>query len=154
VEEEFVAPIVADKPKPFVFDDSFNRSLRHSVLPVVSRLGEYAVCNRCARAIRSSHMSTEKPLKSALELAMERLRKADAAAGIESRPLTQSEKAAIAEVRNFYEAKLAEQDVLHHSKLRRVMDPAEREALEQGYRRERERLTSERDAKIEKLRRA
>ena len=85
---------------------------------------------------------------------MERLRKADAAAGIESRPLTQSEKAAIAEVRNFYEAKLAEQDVLHHSKLRRVMDPAEREALEQGYRRERERLTSERDAKIEKLRRA
>ena len=84
---------------------------------------------------------------------MERLRKADSAAGIETRPLTESEKAAIAEVRNFYEAKLAEQDVLHHSQLRRVMDPAERETLEQGYRRERERLTSERDAKIEKLRR-
>jgi len=154
VEEEFVAPVVTDKPKTFVFDDSFNRSLRHSVLPVGRVLESTLVCNRCARAIRSSHMSTEKPLKSALELAMERLRKADAAAGVEPQPLTESKKTAIAEVRNFYEAKLAEQDVLHYSKLRRVMDPAEREALEQGYRRERERLTSERDAKIEKLRRA
>jgi primosomal protein N'' len=95
----------------------------------------------------------DKPLKSSLELAMERLRKADAAAGIEARPLTESEKAAIAEVRNFYEAKLAEQDVLHHSRLRRVVDLAERDTLEDEYRRERERLASERDAKIEKLRR-
>ncbi len=84
---------------------------------------------------------------------MERLRKADAAAGVQARPLTDSEKAAIAEVRNFYEAKLAEQDVLYQSKLRRLTDPAERDALQQDFRRDRERLASARDAKIEKLRR-
>jgi hypothetical protein len=90
--------------------------------------------------------------KSAYELAMERLRKRDEEAGIASRPLTDTQKAAIAEVRNFYEAKLAEVDVLHHSKLRAVFDPAERDLLEQNYRRDRERLTSERDQKIAKLR--
>ena len=92
-------------------------------------------------------------LKSAFELAMERLKKKDEAAGVESRPLTETQKTAIAEVRNFYEAKLAEADVLHHSKLRATFDPAERETLEQSYRRDRERLTSERDNKIEKIRR-
>ena len=94
-----------------------------------------------------------KPLKSAFELAMERLRQQDADAGVESRPLTDQQKAAIAEVRNFYEAKLAEIDVLHRSKLRAVADPAEREVLEQAFRRDRERLTGERESKIEKLRR-
>lgn len=98
-------------------------------------------------------MSDDKPLKSAVELAMERLRRQDADAGVASVPLTDKQKAAIAEVRNFYEAKLAERDVLHHSKLRRVADLAERETIEQEYRRDRERLMSERDAKIDKLRR-
>jgi len=94
-----------------------------------------------------------KPLKSAIELAMERLRQKDADAGIESRPLTDQQKTAIAEVRNFYEAKLAEIEVLHGSKLRAVLDPAERDTLEQEYRRDRERLSSERDSKVEKIRR-
>jgi hypothetical protein len=98
-------------------------------------------------------MSDDKPLKSALELALERLKKKDADAGIETRPVTEAQKAAIAEARNFCEAKIAEREVLHQSKLRRVFDPAECEALEQEYRRDRERLTSERDAKIEKIRR-
>ena len=99
-------------------------------------------------------MSEEsKPLKSALELAMERLRQKDADAGLSSRPITDEQKAAIAEVRNRYEAKLAEIEVLHRSKLRATFDPAERETLEEAYRRDRERLTSERESKIEKLRR-
>jgi hypothetical protein len=98
-------------------------------------------------------MGDDKPLKSAYELAMERLRRSDAEAGIQSRPLTDAQKAAIAEIRNFYEAKLAEQEVLHQSTLRRTADPAAREALDAEYRRERERLASERDAKIEKIRR-
>jgi hypothetical protein len=98
-------------------------------------------------------MADEKPLKSAYELAMERLRKSDEAAGVESRPLTDAQKAAIAEVRNFYGAKLAEQEVLHQSTLRRTFEPGALETLEQEYRRERERLASERDSKIEKLRR-
>ena len=64
-------------------------------------------------------MSDEKVLKSAYELAMERLRKGDADAGIERRPVTDAQKAAIAEIRNFYEAKLAEVEVLHTSRVRR-----------------------------------
>ena len=58
---------------------------------------------------------TDKPLKSSLELAMERLKKKDADEGVESVPLTDGQKADIAEARNFYEAKIAEQEVLHHS---------------------------------------
>jgi hypothetical protein len=96
----------------------------------------------------------DKPLKSSLELAMERLRKKDADAGIESRPITDDQKAAIAEARSFYGAKMAEAEVLYQSKMRSTADPAQRETLEQEYRRDRERLTSDRDAKIEKIRNA
>ena len=92
-------------------------------------------------------------LKSSYELAMERLRKKDAEAGVETRPLTDAQKAAITEIRNFYTAKLAEADVLHQGRLRATVDPAERAEREQEYRRDRERLSSERDAKIEKARR-
>ncbi len=97
-------------------------------------------------------MSDQKPLKSSLELALERLKKKDADEGVEAHPPTDAQKAELAEARNFYDSKLAEQEVLHQSKMRASVDPAERDALEQGYRRERERLTSERDAKIARIR--
>ena len=90
--------------------------------------------------------------KSAYELAMERLKSRDAEAGIEHKPLTDQQKATIAEIRNFYQAKLAELEVLHHGKLKTVLDPEERAAREAEYHRDRERLNSERDAKIEKAR--
>jgi hypothetical protein len=98
-------------------------------------------------------MSDDKPLKSSLELAMERLRRKDEEGGTTQQSLTDAQKAAIAEIRSFYQAKIAEQEVLLGSDLRRTTDPAAREALEAQLRRERERLTSERDAKIEKARR-
>lgn len=97
-------------------------------------------------------MANEGAPKSALELAMERLRKKDEEEGIERRPLTDAQKATIAEIRNFYEAKLAEIEVLHKDKLLSMFDPAEREARDQEYRRDRERLISERDSRIEKAR--
>lgn len=84
---------------------------------------------------------------------MERLRQKDEAAGVTTRPLTDADKAAIAEIRNYYEAKIAQEDVLYQSKLRSVADAEARELLGEQFRRERERLTSERDAKIEKIRR-
>jgi hypothetical protein len=92
--------------------------------------------------------------KSAYELAMERLRKKDEEAGLTRQPVTDAQKAAVAEIRNFYEAKLAELDVMHQSKLRASVDLEARATLEQEFRRERERLTTERDAKIEKARRS
>jgi hypothetical protein len=91
--------------------------------------------------------------KSAYELAMERLRKKDADEGIERKPVTDAQKAAIAEIRNVYEAKLAEIDVLHQGKLRTIVDLEAREVAEQEFRRERERLADERDTKVEKVRR-
>ena len=93
-------------------------------------------------------------MKTAYELAMERLKKKDEEAGIEAKPLTDEQKARIAEIRNFYEAKLAEVQVMHHSKIISVYDPAERETLEKEYRRERERLGDERDRKVAKAREA
>ena len=91
-------------------------------------------------------------LKSSFELAMERLRQKDAEAGVTARVLTDDEKSAIAEVRNIYEAKLAEIDVLHQSRLQRVPDPSAIEALSAEWRAERERLTAERDRKVERIR--
>jgi hypothetical protein len=98
-------------------------------------------------------MPDDTPPKSAYELAMERLRKKDAEEGVEQKPLTAAQKAAIADIRNVYEAKLAEVELLHQGKMRSTFDPAEREARDQEYRRDRERLNSERDAKIAKARR-
>jgi len=95
---------------------------------------------------------TEGPPKTAYELAMERLKKKDAEAGVEARIVTDEQKAAIAEARNFCAAKIAEQEVLFQSKLRATQDPAERDALAEMFRRDRERFISDRDRKIEKIR--
>jgi hypothetical protein len=97
-------------------------------------------------------MSDDSAPKSAYEIAMERLRKSDEAAGVTWTAVTDEQKAAIAEVRNFYESKLAEQEVLHQSAIRKVTTLEQKETLDQEYRRERERLASERDRKIEKIR--
>lgn len=97
-------------------------------------------------------MADDKPLRSSFELAMERLRKQDTDAGVTQRSLTEDQKTAIAEVRTIYQAKIAEAEVLLQSRLRKTLDPAERETIEAELRRERERLASERDSKIEKIR--
>jgi hypothetical protein len=96
-------------------------------------------------------MADDNALKSSYELAMERLRRKDEEAGIETRPVTDAQKTAIAEVRNFYEAKIAQADVLYRSKLQHAHNPEERDVLAQEFRRDREQLESARDAKIEKI---
>jgi dephospho-CoA kinase len=100
-------------------------------------------------------MSEDGGPKSAFELAMERLKKQDAEEGVTTRALTDEEKAAIAEVRSLYDSKIAEQEILQAAAMRQMfgVDPAEREEVERRFRRERERLASERDAKVEKIRR-
>jgi hypothetical protein len=96
-------------------------------------------------------MSADEP-KSAYELAMERLRKKDAEAGVEHQPLSDEQKARIAEVRSTYAARLAQEEIMHRAALGRTFDPGERAKLEEGYLRERARLNDERDAKIQKIR--
>jgi hypothetical protein len=98
-------------------------------------------------------LADEDTPKTAYEIVLERLRQRDREKGVEDRPLSDEQKARIGEVRQTYEARLAEREILHHSSLRKTEDPAERETLEEEYRRDRERLGSERDRKIEKIRR-
>ncbi len=76
-------------------------------------------------------MADQDAPKSAYELAMARLRKKDQEEGVVDRPITDAQRAAIAEARKVAEAL---------------------EKLEQEYRRDRERITSERDRKIEEIR--
>jgi hypothetical protein len=90
--------------------------------------------------------------KTAYEIILERLKKQDREEGVEERPLTHEQRAEIAGIRKVYEARLAEREILHQSSLRKTDDPGEREVLEEQYRRDRERLGSERDGKIEKIR--
>ena len=92
--------------------------------------------------------------KSAFELAMERLRRKDEEEGLVQRPLTEAQKAAIAEARNLCEARIAELEVMHKSTMARTPDPAARAELEAMYRRDRERLISDRDEKVARIRAA
>jgi len=90
--------------------------------------------------------------KSALELAMARLKKQDAEQGVSDRSLTDDQKNEIAEVRKMYGAKLAQEEILFKSKTQGYIDPEARRTFEENYRRDVERITHERDRKIEKIR--
>ncbi len=97
-------------------------------------------------------MSKDEAPKSAYELAMQRLRKKDRDAGIPERQLSEEQRAEIADVRRTYDAKLAEREILHQAERRKAPTPEELEQLEANYRRDRERVGSERDARIETIR--
>lgn len=90
--------------------------------------------------------------KSAVELAMERFKKQDAEQGVSEHALTGDQKNEIADVRKTYGAKLAQEEILFKSHGQGLMDPDSRQALEDNYRRDVERINHERDRKIEKIR--
>ena len=83
---------------------------------------------------------------------MERLRQKDKEAGVEERPLTDAQKAAIAEARQVYEAKVAEREILHQAALRAAGSREEIEQLNENLRRDRERLANDRDRKTAEIR--
>lgn len=91
-------------------------------------------------------------MKSAYELALERLERQ----GIE-RPreeaLSERTREAIAEVRRQVEAKLAELEILHRDKLRKLDDPVKRREQEEFYLLERQRLEADGEKKVAALRR-
>jgi hypothetical protein len=97
-------------------------------------------------------MSDDRP-KSAFELAMERLREKDKEATVAERPLTDAQKAAIAEARQFHKAKVAEREILHQAALRQAATPEEIERLSAELQRDMERLADDRDRKIAGIRR-
>ena len=93
-------------------------------------------------------------MKSAYELAMERLRKKDADEGRVETPLTDEQRAAIADARSLYASKVAEAEILYKSKLMSVFDPAERAELDENHRRDLARIRADEEKKIEELRRS
>ena len=83
---------------------------------------------------------------------MERLRKQDAEAGIDEKPLTDAQRAAIAEARSVYEARVAERRIMHNSAIAGLVDPAEHAQREEELRRDLDRFESDRDSKIKRIR--
>jgi len=90
--------------------------------------------------------------KSAYELAMERLRRKDAEDGDVRGPVTDGQKAEIAEVRSRAEARIAELKILHQSKVTAIFDPDARELLDAELRRDLQRVEEDREAKIARIR--
>ena len=97
-------------------------------------------------------MTTEDKPKSAVELAMERMRRKDSDSGVTQQPPTEEQKTAIAEARSLYASKVAEAEILHRSKLAGLVDPADRSQADEAYRRDLARLRDDMERKIEKIR--
>jgi hypothetical protein len=90
--------------------------------------------------------------KSALDLVMERLRRKDAESGTEPTPLTDAQRAAIAEVRSIYESQTAERRIMHQSAVAGIFEPDQLAERDAEMRRDLERYERERDEKIKRIR--
>ena len=109
------------------------------------------MCQIAELVVYTHGMSDDRP-KSAVELAMERLRQKDAESGVAEQAPTDEQKTAIADARSLHASKVAELEILHRSKLAAVFDPAERAQAEEGYRRDLARLHDDLERKIGKIR--
>lgn len=93
-------------------------------------------------------------MKSAYELAMERLSKSDPDAG---KPLTPEQKERLAEIDRVYKGKIAEREIFLKQKLDEAMSARKYEEIEQVQKQissERARFEEEREAEKERIRRA
>jgi hypothetical protein len=90
--------------------------------------------------------------KSSFDIVMERLRQKDAASGAEQKALTDEQRKKIADVRNIYEAQVAERKIMHRSAVDGVFDPQVLEERSLELRRDLERFERERDEKISRIR--
>jgi len=96
----------------------------------------------------------DEELKSAYELAMERLRERDREAGVEERgALTEEQKRLIGEVRQKAKAKLAELEILHGKNLVGAAgDPTKIAEIEEHYQIDRRRVDSSAEEEIAEIR--
>ena len=90
--------------------------------------------------------------KTAYELAMERLRQKDQEGGVVERPLTDVQKAAIAEARRVHDAKMAEREILHRDALHKAKSHEEVAKLDEELAQDRDRLGRDRDRKVAEIR--
>ena len=90
--------------------------------------------------------------KSALEIAMARLRQKDAESGESAAALTDEQKARIAEVRQAAQARQAQEDILYQASLASTWDPEARAKLQEQHRMDVARIKEDAERKIAKLR--
>lgn len=99
-------------------------------------------------------MMADDKLKSAYELAMERLRAADEKAGVEQeRPLTAAQKREIARLRQEAKAKLAELEILHRKQRASEQDPEKLAEIVEHYQVDRRRVESQLESSIARAKR-
>lgn len=91
--------------------------------------------------------------KSAIELAMARLRQKDVDAGTADTPLTESQRAAITETRQLYAARRAQAEIMHQSSLASAFDVESLARLHEEFRRDTDRMGRELEEKIAAIRR-
>ncbi|HKY32902.1 MAG TPA: hypothetical protein VJV23_10220 [Candidatus Polarisedimenticolia bacterium] len=94
-------------------------------------------------------------MKTAYEIAMEKLRRRDAERGEAGTSLDDRQKEEIAGIRRVAQARLAEREILHQGELRKARatrDPEAVTSLEEGYRRDRARIEEEMESKIRAVR--
>ncbi len=94
----------------------------------------------------------DKP-KTSFDLAMERLKAEDRAAGTKETLLTARQKKAIAVARGIATARLAEREILFKDVMRKTEDPAEREKAEGEYHIDRKRINDDCEQTVEEIRR-
>lgn len=92
--------------------------------------------------------------KSALDIVMERLRRKDAESGTEPAHLTDTQRAAIADVRSIFEAQSAERRIMHQSAVAGIFEPDQLAERDAEMRRDLDRFERERDEKIKRIREA
>jgi hypothetical protein len=98
-------------------------------------------------------MTNDTPLKSAYDLAMERLLAKDRAQGLpERKPLTGAQKKEISRLREEARAKLAELEIMYRKDLEKAAgDPEKIKELEEHYDIDRRRVESALEAAVDKI---
>ena len=94
-------------------------------------------------------MSDDDAPKSAVELAMEKLR---ARSDYEESKLTDEQREKIAEIRSRFKAKIAELEIHHQSKLQGAGSYEELEALQAELKDEKAKLEQQMESKVEEVR--
>ncbi len=94
-------------------------------------------------------MSEDDEPKSAVELAMEKLR---ARGDFTETSLTDAQKAEIADIRSLYQSKIAELEIHEAAKMRQAATLEELEALKEALAKEKQRLNQEMEDKVKAAR--
>lgn len=92
-------------------------------------------------------------MKSAYELALERLEKQGMARPEDSK-LTDADRHQMADIRQRAQAKLAELEILHKDSLAKAYDAVKRHEAEEHFKLEKQRIEDDRERKLEAIRRS